>query len=425
MDSALAAPKKIYYGWYIVGVSFLCWFVADAFGWYTFGLFMGPMGKELGWTVTALTFGLTLRTLVAGALGPFIGPLVDTRHGARILMVLGVLAAGAVPLLVSQVHSLTTYYIYFGVIGALGMVGFGGLVTNALISKWFVRFRGRAIGISAMGVSISGLVFVPVVHTFISRYGWRTTLVFLSVIIWALALLPVIFLIRRRPEDMGLRPDGDVFQQEDIAGEADVPEAKNDLEEIWTLKEALRTKAMWLLLVGFNITGMALMGVFLHFYPYLEAKGFSGNVAALAMTILAFCAAMVKIPWGLVAERVNLRYCMAACYGGCALSLIVLIMSSSNLVAYLAAIVYGITIGGDMVIREVVWANYYGRHFLGTIRGVTMPLNLISMAGGPLFAAWLKDTTGNYDVGFKIFFFVALFGTLFLYMAKRPMKKIP
>ncbi len=414
---------RFFYGWFIIGVSFLCWFAADAFGWYTFGIFLGPIKRELGWTTLMLTGAMTLRTVVAGLSGPAIGPLADTRHGARIIMSLGILIAGAVPLMVSRVNALWQWYLFYGVIGGLGMVGYGGLVTNTIIAKWFIRKRGRAMGIAAIGVSISGVVFVPLVHRFISNYGWRTTLVVLGIMIWGLTFVPVALLVRRRPEDMGLRPDGDdpeVIESE--KNESIIADKVSTEEEIWTLKEALRTKALWLLLIGFNITGLAISGIFIHFFPYIETKGFSTDIAASALTTLAVCCAIVKVPWGLIAERIHVRYCITACYSGCAMSLIILLSSNSIRFIFLFAIAYGVTLGGDIVVRELVWANYYGRTFLGTIRGVIMPANLISMAGGPLFAAWLRDITGDYQLPYTVFLIASIVGTVFIFLAKPPGK---
>jgi MFS family permease len=417
---------RIYYGWIIVGVSFLCWFAADAFGWYTFGIFMGPITRELGWTTVMLTGAMTIRTVVAGLSGPVIGPLADTRHGARIIMSLGILIAGAVPMASSRVNALWQWYLFYGVMGGLGMIGYGGLVTNTVIAKWFIRKRGRAMGIATIGVSISGVVFVQLVHRLISSYGWRTTLVVLGLVIWGLTFLPVFLFVRRRPEDMGLRPDGDDPDMIEFeTNDSTVADHVYSEEEIWTLKEALRTKALWLLLIGFNITGLAISGIFIHFFPYVVTKGFSTDLAARAMTVLAVCCAIVKIPWGLIAERIHVRYCITACYSGCAMSLIILLSSNTVPYVFLFAIAYGVTLGGDIVVRELVWANYYGRTFLGTIRGVIMPANLISMAGGPLFAAWLRDITGDYQVPYTVFLFASIVGTVFIFMAKPPGKINP
>ena len=416
--------KTLFYGWYIVGASFLCWFVSDAFGWYTFGIFMGPITRDLGWTTTLFTGAFTLRTCIGGLLGPIVGPLADMRYGARILMSTGVLVGGAVPILVSRMQTAREFYMLFGALGALSMLGFGGVVTNAVIAKWFVRKRGRAMGIAATGVSASGLAFVPLCHYLVSHFGWRTTLMILGFIIWGLAFLPVAVYVRRSPEDEGLRPDGDGPPPE--AKGTGIPSDKvatYATEETWTLREALRTKTLWLLIMGFNIAGTGLAGVFLHFYPYLESSGFSKEAATLAMTTLAFFAALVKIPWGLLAERIHVRYCITACYLGCSLSLLILMNSNSVPVVMLYAVAYGITLGGDMVLAELVWADYFGRTFLGTIRGVVMPAYLTSMAGGPLLGAWLRDLTGSYQLPYRIYFVLFLLGTSLLFAAKKPVRK--
>lgn len=279
------------------------------------------------------------------------------------------------------------------------------------------------MGIAAIGVSISGVVFVPLVHRLISNYGWRTTLVVLGIMIWGLTFVPIVLFFRRRPEDMGLQPDGDdpeVIESE--TDESTIADKVSAEEEIWTLKEALQTRALWLLLIGFNITGLAISGIFIHFFPYVVTKGFSTDTAASAMTTLAVCCAIVKVPWGLIAERIHVRYCVTACYSGCAMSLIILLSSNTLSFVFLFAIAYGVTLGGDIVVRELVWANYYGRTFLGTIRGVIMPANLISMAGGPLFAAWLRDITGDYQVPYTVFLIASIVGTVFIFLAKPPGK---
>jgi MFS family permease len=324
-------------------------------------------------------------------------------------------------MVVSKVHALWEYYLFYGVIGALGMVGYGGLVTNTVIAKWFVRKRGRAMGISTLGVSVCGVVFVPLSHFLIAYFGWRSTLVVLGLIIWGLTVIPVTLIVRRRPEDMGLLPDGDDPEGDktgitDFTG-TNIPAAG---ERIWTLGEALRTRALWFLLVGFNLAGLPLSGAMIHLFPYLESKGFSKDIAASALTIFALCCALVKIPWGLIAERVPVRNCIIMGYTGCAFGLLILLTSNSVSLVFLYAVIYGMALGGDMVLRELIWANYYGRTFLGTIRGVIMPANIASMAGGPLFAAWLYDLTGNYQIPYTIFLISFIIGVFFIYLASPP-----
>lgn len=410
-----------FYGWIIVAVCFLCWLIADAFGFYTFGLFIGPISKDLGWSTMMITGVFTVRSLTSALLGPVIGHIADRGNGARWLMSGGVLAAGGSVFLVSRMQTPLEFYLYYGVIGALGMIGFGGLVSHTIIAKWFVRMRGRAMGIASMGVSISGLIFIPLNHYLISHFGWRQTLETCSIIILSLAFVPALLLIRRSPEDLGLLPDGrDPGRDIDGNGNGLSPERTDIDEDSWTLKEALHTRALWPMLIAFNATGLAFSGVMIHYYPYMQVKGIDPDMAAASMTIYAFFCAVVKVPWGLLAERISVRYCVMSVYLGCALGLAILIFSHSMQLIFVYAAVYGISIGGIMVVREVLFADYYGREFIGAIRGVVMPLNLVAMAGGPVFAAWLYDRTGSYQLPYYIFLGAFMVGVVFVYLAKQP-----
>ncbi len=420
---ALTVKDRIpfFYGWIIVAVCFLCWLIADAFGFYTFGLFIVPLSEEFGWSTMMITGVFTVRSLTAALLGPFIGRIADRGSGARWLMAGGVLAAGGSVFLVSRMQTPWQFYLYYGVIGALGMIGFGGLVSHTIIAKWFVKMRGRAMGIASMGVSISGLIFIPLNHYLISHFGWRQTLEICSIIILGLAFVPALLFIRRSPEDLGLLPDGvDPDQDQDGSGSNSDANRTDQSEDSWTLREALRTKALWLMLIAFNATGLAFTGVMIHYYPYMKTKGIEPDLAATSMTAYAFFCAVVKIPWGLIAEKMPVRYCIISVYLGCALGLAILIYTQSTPFIFVFAAVYGLSIGGIMVVREVLFADYYGRQFIGTIRGVVMPLNLIAMAVGPVFAAWLYDLTGSYQLPYHIFLGAFMVGVIFMYLAKQP-----
>ena len=420
---ALTVKDKIpfFYGWIIVAVCFLCWLIADAFGFYTFGLFIGPIHEELGWSTMMITGVFTARSTVSGLLGPVIGHIADRGHGARWLMSGGVLAAGGSVFLVSRMQTPLEFYLYYGVIGALGMIGFGGLVSHTIIAKWFVRMRGRAMGVASMGVSVSGLIFIPLNHYLISHFGWRHTLMVCSIIIIGLAFIPALLFTRRSPEDLGLLPDGlDPDQDSDENGDIPYADRTNQLEDSWTMVEALRTKVLWLMLIGFNAAGLAFSGVMIHYYPYMQAKGIDSDIAAGSMTVYAFFCAVVKIPWGLLAEKIPVRYCIMSVYLGCAVGLTILIYSRNTPFIFVFAAVYGISIGGIMVVREILFADYFGREFIGTIRGVLMPLNLIAMAGGPIFAAWIYDRTGSYQLPYYIFLGGFMVGVIFMYLAKKP-----
>ncbi len=417
---------RFYYGWIIVGVCFLSWLVADAFGFYTFGLYILPMHRELGWSSMTITGAMTLKLLMSGVLGPAIGFIADKKYGARILMSSGVFAAGATTYMVSYVQKPWQFYFIYGILGAVGMVGFGGLVSHTIIAKWFVRMRGRAMAIAALGVSVSGLIFIPLSHYLIENYGWRTSLRVVGIIILATAFLPALAFMRRRPEDIGLYPDGDTPLQipDGINRPANtVPRIPSTLQ--WTVREALKTKSLWILLAAFNLIALCLNGINIHFYPYMEDKGIGTDVAAGAMTVYAVCCALVKIPWGLVAEKFSVRYCVIIVFLGSALGLFTLLWAKTHGTVFAFAVIYGLSLGGMMVLREVIFADYFGHECLGAIRGVVMPINVVFMALSPILASWLYETFDNYAVPYGVFLVNFLLGAFFMLYARPPKKDSP
>ena len=417
-EAATDAPKaKLFYGWIIVGVCFLSWLVADAFGFYTFGLYILPISNEMGWSTTTITGALTMKMLTGAVIGPFIGYVTDMKYGARILMSLGALVAGGTTFMISFVQTPFQFYLLYGAIGSLGMIGFGGLVTHTIIAKWFIRMRGRAMGIATLGVSVSGVLFIPLTHYMIDTHGWRASLRLVGIIMWIAALLPSLIFIRRRPEDMGLSPDGDTIYKGTM-GEGDGnggPAVKS-----WTVREVLKSKILWILLAAFNITGLSLNGIMVHFYPFMENKGISMDIAAGAMSLFAACCAVVKIPWGFFAEKFKVQYCIIAIFIGGAVGQFIILNASSTLAVFAYAIVYGTALGGLMVLREVLFADYFGHEFLGAIRGVIMPINVLCMSASPLLAAWLYEISGSYKVPYTLFMCTFILGAFFMLFAKQP-----
>ena len=420
VEASVAKPEaKMFYGWIIVGVCFLSWLVADAFGFYTFGLYIVPISEEMGWSTTTITGALTMKMLTGALIGPFIGYITDMKYGARILMSMGAFVAGGTTFMISYVQTPFQFYLLYGAIGSLGMIGFGGLVTHTIIAKWFIRMRGRAMGIATLGVSISGVVFIPLTHYMIDNHGWRDALRLVGMITWMAAFLPAVIFIRRRPEDMGLTPDGDTIYPSADNGDNTSVTGPQTVRS-WTVREVLKSKILWILLAAFNITGLSLNGIMVHFYPFMKNKGISMDVAAGAMSLFALCCAIVKIPWGFLAEKFRIQYCIIAIFVGGAVGQFIIINASSSMAVFVYAIVYGTSLGGLMVLREVLFADYFGHEFLGAIRGVIMPINVLCMSASPLLAAWLYEISGSYKVPYTLFLCTFVLGAFFMLFAKQP-----
>ena len=389
------------------------------------------MTRDLGWSRTALSGVVTLRAVMMGLLGPIIGRLADHRSGPRLLFVVGGLMAGASLLLLPLVGQLWHFYLAFGVLWGVGQATFGGqIVSGAVVSKWFIRWRGRATSIYTAGISLGGVVFVPLSVLLIAHLGWKGAWAVLGLLTWLLIVPISAKVMRRRPENIGLLPDGvrsNPHPYGAISVEGNVgtvtPSSGEVTEVSWTLREAVRTPTLWLLLLAFNFMGMPIGAVVLHQVPYMTDKGFSLGVASSLAVLFSAFALIAKLPWGLLSERYDVRYVTAACFTIGAIGLVFLVIAGSAELAIVFAVVFGLGAGGQPVLQNVVMANYYGREFQGTIRGTFAPINALGMGLSPLFAAWVYDVTGSYDRAFLLLAVGISLATLFILLARPPVHR--
>jgi OFA family oxalate/formate antiporter-like MFS transporter len=412
----------VYYGWYIVGAAMVAQMVAVGLHGYTLGVFLKPMLRDFPWSREDVANVQTIGTVVMGSLGLFVGGLVD-RRGARPLMIAGALVAGLCLIGVSRVQSLGQFYLLRGVGFTVGSVGIGNLVVNVTLAKWFVRHRGIAMSVAAMGISLGGVIVTPLVQLLINLYGWRQTWVILGVAVWVI-ILPLAFVMRRMPEDYGLLPDGD--RADGPPRPPGRPNASAVSEVDWTRGEAVRTPALWLLILAYGTANVGLGALLFHMVPFLTDSGFSAGRAALMFSTQSWAALLSKPLWGLLMMRVHARYLSAVAFVVSALTITGLIAvaaegSAAGVVVLLA--LYGLGIGGTVPLQETVWASYFGRRHLGAIRAVAMPFAILFSALGPKFAARLYDRTGSYTAAFLIFAGFWLAGTVLVLLARPPRRR--
>lgn len=390
----------IFYGWYIVFAALVASMMATGLQVYSLGVFLKPMTEDLGWSRTDLSFGQTISTLCSGAVAFWVGPLLD-RHGGRVLMVIGAVAMGAGFVALGLVHALWQYYLVKGVLVTAGSAMAGLVVVNVAISNWFIRRRGIAIGIAAMGVSVAALV-TPILSTaLIDAYGWRAAWMILGSSIPLLIVPLSLFVMRRRPEDHGLEPDGG-------PGDGRAPSkaraASMALQGvIWTRRQAMRTRSLWMLSAAFSLGSMGLSALFLHLVPYLSDAGLTSGQAASVFGMVGLAGLISKPAWGFALDRFNTSYCAASEFLLMGLGLFAITVTDHVVALHAAVFLLGLGIGGVSTVQEVVWADYFGRATIGMIRGLTRPFTVLSSAGGPVFAALAYDTRGSYELAFYVF----------------------
>ena len=409
---------RYFYGWNIVGASFMAHLAyAEQFS-STLGLFFRPFTAEFGWTRTQIATVQTISRVVEAGTAPLIGPLVD-RFGARTLLPIGALIAGTALVGVTFVDSLWQFYVVRGLVAAIGFTLMGNLVTSVAINNWFIRMRGRALAISNTGSSISNVVMIPVAVYVIAEHGWREMFWIFAILTWIVVLAPSTILIRRRPEDMGLRPDGEqpdapqdppptalLPGQEPTAQQGASRQATP--EPLWTRKEALRAPAFWLIAGCFAISSLAFQGINISLAPYVQDLGYEEALVAAALTTRAVVMAVTLPAVGLVAERASIGPRPRAAVRLAERGLRPVSLRDEVYFLFPALIVYGMGITSLGVTQEVLWANSFGRLSLGSIRSMGFVVTFGFGATGPIIMNLIHDHLGSYRPAFLIFlvFFV-------------------
>lgn len=393
-------PPHIFYGWWVVFGSGAIVFVAAGTFFYGFSAIFGPLVDEFGWSHASISLGFSMRTEVGGLFAPLVGYLVD-RMGPRKLLTAGVIAVGLGFLWMSRVDSLWTFYGAIIVI-ALGMGSCGGLVGHVAISNWFERKRGRALAVVAVGPGASGIM-VMVLAWLISLFGWRDALAIMAVVIWATGI-PLAMLVRRRPEDYGLVPDGEpapapAASAEDISPKSREPLAPGAPEGL-TMREALRTRAFWFLALAFAATWFGTTAIVVHQIPALEHAGFSRGLAASMVTLTTVLSLGGRLGFGWLADLRDKRLVLAGAFLVQAAGILVFAFANAwwHLVLFLA--LYPAGYGGMIPVRPALQAEYFGRRALGVIMGFTFTITSVGTVVGPVFVGWMYDISQSYRLAF-------------------------
>jgi MFS family permease len=421
--AAAARAPKFYYGWYIVAVGFLA-NVASSFALAsTMSIFLKPLTADLGVSRGVFSLLRSGEGIIAACIAPLIGTLVD-RYGGRWLMVIGTGIVAVGYFLLSQVDSFAQFVGIRLTLVTLGDSMMGYMVVNVIIAQWFSRYRSRAMAISSMGVGFAKVCMPVVAASLILWLGWRQTWLAFGLMTLGLLVVPALLIIRRAPEAMGLLPDGALAP---LAGDFPTPlkttavDAKAEAQDAtWTRGEAVRTKAFWLLVITFGISSIGVTGLNLHVYSYVTDLGYSAVIAATVMSIIASMQLASPLGWGFLAEKIGARYAATLRFVIQGVGLAVAVLTGTLFGLYTGFFLYGIGLGGNMVLPDTLWADYFGRRSLGKIRGMGLLISQFLAAIGPPFFGFLFDLTGSYNVSFAIFGCVLVTSAFLSLMLKPP-----
>ena len=416
----LSSRLPFYYGWVVVFAAGTTVFARMAPSVSILAIFLSPMTEELGWSRTLIAGAVSVGAIASIFVSPMVGWAVD-RYGARLILSVSMVILGVA--ITSLAWATIPAFFYLGF--ATGRVVFHVPVqigSGAVVSRWFIRKRGRAIGLVYLAGAAGNILGIQIASLVISHWSISAAWIALGITVVAVSVLPAALLIVERPEDLGLEPDGlqpsaaTALEKETTES----PTAPNYGEIDWTLREAMGTKALWVLTGVVGALFLIQAGVSVHIGAFFQDRGLSLTLVATAITINGIVNAVGSLVWGATIERIPVRWAMGLLMVITAGSTIALLGVHSVTTAFIVSAVIGIVGSGGNVIPPVAYASYFGRRSIGNIRGVGETGVQIGQTIGPVLSGLAFDINGSYKVAFLIFAVLALIGAGLIVLSKPP-----
>lgn len=376
--------SKHYYGWYMAVALAITETISWGIIYYAFAVFITPMEAELGWSRSQLTGGFSLALLIAGVMAFPVGTWID-RHGARWLMTIGSILAALLVVAWSQVNDLTTFYLVWA---GLGVCAATVLYEPAfaVMAIWFVRRRSTALATITFAAGLASTIFVPLSDALLRSFGWRQSILMLGIFL-AVTTIPLHALIlRRRPADLGLLPDGEVNAI--------------DLHTTtiqFSLSDALYSRFFWMLTFAFSLAGMASTAISIHFIPFLIDSGINPSSAALASSLIGVMKVGGRIFFAPLERRFSSRTMVVVVFAIQSLALFVLLGETSLMVIGIYTVLFGMADGAKTLARASIIAEIFGSSHYGRISSIMAVFLTLTSTSAPLAASLLYDHFDSYQ----------------------------
>jgi len=420
MNAPIEMKAKIYYGWWIVAASFILLFLYAGAGFYSFSIFIHPLENAFGWSRSQISLAISIYLLVHGISAPGVGYLIERFEPKTIVTIFSIIS-GLAFLLVSFTQSLWYFYASY-VLLSIGTTGIGYIPLGTLLSRWFVKKRGTAIGISMVGLALGGVVLAPLIEWIVSTYNWRVTFVVLGIMVWVIAIPLSLLVLRKDPSEMGLLADG-VSPGHDVNGSQTATACENAspvVLEGWPLAAAIRTRAFWGLVLGFSLGSIGMMGVLQHQVPLITDKGISAAVAASALGLTAGLGGLGKLGFGKISDLIPFRYATIICYSMQAIAVMALLNGNTMGMLWFYVLIFGFSMGGVVLLVAIGVANYFGLASLGIIMGIVSLCQSLGYSSGAILSGLIYDAFGSYDAALKLYIVIYGMAILAMFAAGKP-----
>lgn len=408
--------SPVFYGWVMVLVSSLIIFFSGPGQTYSVSVFIDSYINEYGWSRSVVSSMYSVGTFCAGMLMGFVGRLLD-KYGHRRMTAFIALAFGVACVWMSLVSTVPMLLVGFFLVRLLGQ-GSMSLSSVTLPPQWFIKRRGVALSVVSVGGGLSLAVLPPLNTWIIQNYGWRMSWWTWAVLLWVVMAPLSYLLIRDTPEEVGLLPDNEEALK--------ITETEDTLvEESWTLREAMRTRAFWCIIYTTVVPSAIITGLIFHQISILAQAGLDPGTAALISSLMSVVRLPVALLAGPVADRVQMRYLVAFNQALMLGSMVALYLADSMTLVMVYGVLVGVQMALQGIVGGVIWPDYYGRRHLSTIRGVTMMAGVIGSALGPLPYGVAYDLFGGYSEALLASIAFPVLGVLAGLLAVKPIKSEP
>ena len=382
---------------------------------------------HFGWSRTQLSMAFAFTRIEGGIMGPIEGYLTD-RVGPKRMVFIGLVVLAIGFLFFWQVKHLWMFYLAF-VIMSLGHSLCGWVPVTTLLNNWFIRNRAKAMGWSNTFSRLGALILVPAIAWAINpdkdRLGWDVTALALGIFSFLVAV-PMYKVIRNRPEEYNLLPDGLMplevetsRNSQDSGKEVSQIDVQQDTQDL-TTAQALKTVAFWLISIGHGLTSMVIIAIMAHLGLFMSDNGFDIQTTAWVVSVYTFVAMVFPVVGGYVGDRIPIRIAIFVFTSIQAFSVVILTFATTLPLLYAFAVLFGIGFGGRSPLTTAIRGDYFGRRSFGKILGIsTVPLNILLLVAAP-FAGYMYDTTGSYTSAFLILAALSFVGGVFFLLAKKP-----
>lgn len=382
----------------VAATGFLSLFSLVGIMFYGLPFFYDFWVTDFGWTRAQVTSGNALAKLIVGPLFGFLAGWIIDRFGPRRLMLAGIVMGGVALIGLSRMTSLWQFYVFY-LFNALGYMCGGPLPNQVLVSRWFTKARGKAMGIIYLGIGVGGMLVPQIARGLTSSFGWRDALMALGILMIAVAF-PMAWFVKENPEEVTL---------------------KNKQEETKTpFGTILKSWPFYLLVIGSMCSIGAVAGTTQNIKLFLSIDlKYSQEQAANVLSIILASSIIGRLLMGWLADKTQKKYVMILIYSLVALSIPLLYFSDTPGVIYVFAFIFGVALGGDYMIIPLMAAELFGVKVMGRVMGLVITVDGLAEALAPMLAAWLRDKTGSYANGFAALIILAVIGTVAVIMLPR------